>query len=150
MTLRHLFRSKSITTLINRLGHCESYTYSIELETALANSIVESASLVSNSDVIKRQPDGAVLHSDWDNFDQLVSDVYGAGSIHTAIHARSRFLFGSRSTLLTTTYTRVLWRCRGTEQSTQESCADFDMPTPEQPTQESNPNTQPTKKTAVI
>ena len=32
MTLRHLFRSKSITTLINRLGHCESYTYSIELK----------------------------------------------------------------------------------------------------------------------
>ena len=59
MTVRHLFRSKSITTLINRLGHCESYTYSIELETAPANSIVESASLVSNSDVIKRQPDGS-------------------------------------------------------------------------------------------
>ena len=85
MTLRHLFRSKSITTLMNRLGHCESYTYSIELETAPANSIVESASLVSNSDVIKRQPEGAVFHSDWDNFDQLVSDVYGAGSIHTTV-----------------------------------------------------------------
>ena len=46
MTVHHLFRSKSITILINRLGHCESYTYSIELETALANAIVESTSLV--------------------------------------------------------------------------------------------------------
>ena len=81
MTLRHLFGSKNIMTLMNKLCHCESYTYSIELETALANSIVESASVISNSDVAKRQPEGAVFHSDWDNFDQLVSDVYGAGSV---------------------------------------------------------------------
>ena len=56
MTLRHLFRSQRITALINKLGHCESYTYSLELEAALANSIVESASLISNTDVVKRQP----------------------------------------------------------------------------------------------
>ena len=37
--------------------HHQSYTYSIELETALANAIVESASLFSNSDIIKGQPD---------------------------------------------------------------------------------------------
>ncbi|CAJ1061365.1 hypothetical protein XNOV1_A011600 [Xyrichtys novacula] len=79
MTLRHLFRSKSITTLINKLGHCESYSYSLELETALANSIVESASIISESDIIRGQPDGAVFHSDWDNFDQLVSNIYAAG-----------------------------------------------------------------------
>ena len=72
-------------TLMNKLGHCESYAYSIKLETALANSIAESASVISNSDVVKRQPEGAVFHSDWDNFDQLVSDVYGTVSIHTAV-----------------------------------------------------------------
>ncbi|KAL2095547.1 hypothetical protein ACEWY4_007695 [Coilia grayii] len=131
MTLRHLFRSKSITTLINRLGHCESYTYSIELETALANSIVKSASLVSNSDVIKRQPDGAVFHSDWDNFDQLVSNVYGAGSIHAAAGI----------------YMQDLGSCEDAEalssaQPTEQSCVDINTPSPEQPT----PNTQLTKK----
>ena len=26
-----------------------------------------------------------LFHSDWDNLDQLVSDVYGAGSVHTAV-----------------------------------------------------------------
>ena len=41
--------------------------------------------MISNSDVVKRQPEGAVFHSDWDHFDQLVSDVYGAGSVHTAV-----------------------------------------------------------------
>ena len=45
---------------------------------------MKSKSLITNSEIIKNQPDGAVFHSDWDNFDQLVSDVYGAGSIHTA------------------------------------------------------------------
>ena len=32
--------------------------------------------MISNSDVAKRQPEGAVFHGDWDNFDKLVSDVY--------------------------------------------------------------------------
>ena len=35
MTLRHLFRSKQLTTLINRFGHCENYLIRLELETAL-------------------------------------------------------------------------------------------------------------------
>ena len=68
MTLRHLFRSKSIISLLNKLGLCESYTFSLELETALANEIVQSASLISNSDVVLEQPEGAVFHNDWDNF----------------------------------------------------------------------------------
>ena len=37
--------------------------------------------MISNSDVVKRQPEGAVFPSDWDNFDQLVSDVYVAWSV---------------------------------------------------------------------
>lgn len=135
MTLRHLFRSKSITTLINRLGHCESYTYSIELETALANAIVESASLVSNSDIIKGQPNGAVFHSDWDNFDQRVSGVYGGGSIHTAAGIYMQDLGSCADAEALTS-----------EQPTQESCADTEGFTSEQPTQDSNPNTQPTTK----
>ena len=85
MTLRHLFRSKKLTDHLNKLGHCESYTFSLELETALADSILENASVISNTDVVKDQPEGAVFHSDWDNFDQLVSAVYGARSIHSAV-----------------------------------------------------------------
>lgn len=41
--------------------------------------------MLSKSDVVLEQPEGAVFHNDWDNFDQLVSDIYGAGSIHTAV-----------------------------------------------------------------
>lgn len=119
MTLCHCFRSERVTTLINKLGQYGSYTYSFELETALANSNVESASLISNSDIIKRQPDVAVFHSDRGNFDQLISDVYGTGSIHTTV---------------------------GIYQQDLGSCADAAALTSVQHTWESNPNTQSTKK----
>ena len=41
--------------------------------------------MINNSDVVKRQPEGAVFHSDWDNFDQLVSDVYVVWSVQWEI-----------------------------------------------------------------
>ena len=84
MTLRHLFRSKEFMTLLNRMGHCESYLYSIELETSLANAVMQSGSLL-NSNIVKN-PDpsihipGSLIHTWWDNFDKNVA----SGSIHTA------------------------------------------------------------------
>ena len=38
MTVRHLYRSKQLTTLLNRLGHCESHAFSAELETSIAKA----------------------------------------------------------------------------------------------------------------
>ena len=46
MTLRHLFRSKELLTLVNRFGHCESHSFSLELETAIARAVKSSSSLV--------------------------------------------------------------------------------------------------------
>ena len=42
MTLRHLFRSAELTNLINRYGHSENYSFSLELESALAKVLQES------------------------------------------------------------------------------------------------------------
>ena len=36
VTIRHLFRSKQLTTILNPLCHCESYSFGLELETAMA------------------------------------------------------------------------------------------------------------------
>jgi hypothetical protein len=36
MALRHWFRSAEITTLLNRLGHSETYSFYLELETSIA------------------------------------------------------------------------------------------------------------------
>ena len=83
MNLRHLFRSRELITLINRMGHCEGYDFSLELETAIANALQQTSSLLSNQ--IFREPNvPSLFHSDFDNFDEYVSELKGAGSIHTA------------------------------------------------------------------
>ena len=83
LTLRHLFRSKELITLLNRLGHCENYSFSLELETAIAIASEMRSNTLSQS--IVRCPRGpSVFHSEFDNFDQLVNDLTGKGSVHTA------------------------------------------------------------------
>ena len=41
-TIRHSYRSKQMTT-INCLCHCESYSFGIELETAMANALKKTS-----------------------------------------------------------------------------------------------------------
>ena len=83
LTLRHMFRSKELITLINRFGHSESHSFSLELETALASAIQQSSSVLTSN--IVRNPVGtSVFHSEFDNFDQYVNELSGGGSIHTA------------------------------------------------------------------
>ena len=47
MTLRHLYRSKQLVTLLNRLGHCDNYLFSVELETAVAEALERTSSLLT-------------------------------------------------------------------------------------------------------
>ena len=83
MALRHLYHSKELLTLMNRLGHCESYTFSLELETGIANAIEQSSTLLTNQ-IIRRPIGPSVFHSEFDNFDEYVNDLSGKGSVHTA------------------------------------------------------------------
>ena len=46
-SLRHLFRSEELNSLIFRLGHCESYSFTLELETAIENSQQLSSQIVA-------------------------------------------------------------------------------------------------------
>lgn len=83
MTLRHLFRSKKLITLLNRMGHSENYSFSLELETELSQAVTETSTLLSTQ--IIRSPDApSVFHSEFDNFDQLLNNLTGMDSIHTA------------------------------------------------------------------
>ena len=83
MTLRHLFRSSQLNTLINRLGHAESYTFTLELETALAAAL-DKASDVLSTQIVGNPIVPSVFHSDFDNFDQFINNQLGSGSVHTA------------------------------------------------------------------
>ena len=40
-TMRHLYRSKLLTTILPRLVHCETYDFGLELETAIAKALDE-------------------------------------------------------------------------------------------------------------
>ena len=79
MTLRHMFRSCELITLISGMGHCASYSYSAELETALAIMVDQNSNLLTNQ-IVTNQPENSLFHSDFDNFDQFRA----AGSVHTA------------------------------------------------------------------
>ena len=65
MTVRHLYRSKHLATILNRLGHCESYDFGLELETAMAKALDETSTLLTPQ-IVKGE--GTILfHSEWDN-----------------------------------------------------------------------------------
>ena len=83
MTVRHLFRSKELMTVLNRFGHSENYSFIVELETAIANQLEKRSSFITN-EIVKNPASPALFHSDFNNFDQYINDVKGAGAIHTA------------------------------------------------------------------
>lgn len=81
MTLRHLTGSAQVVTLINRLGHCASYTCLLELETAMCKHIDERDSVIPSTVSPQRN---IVTHLCWDNFDMREETPSGAGTTHTA------------------------------------------------------------------
>ena len=63
MTVRHLYRSKQLTTLLNRLSHCECRAFSAELETSIAKALEQTSSLLNPQ--IVREPDvPSIFHSE--------------------------------------------------------------------------------------
>ena len=69
--------------VLNRFGHSKNYSFIVELETAIANQLEKRSSLITN-EIVKNPTNPGLFHSDFDNFDQYINDVKGAGSIHTA------------------------------------------------------------------
>ena len=74
MAFRHWFRSDEITTLLNRLGHSETYSLSLELETSIAIA-VETTSTLLSPQIVRNPNVPFIFHSDFDNFDQLLIKV---------------------------------------------------------------------------
>ena len=79
MTLRLMFRSAELITLISRLDHSANYSYSLELETALATMVQQSSNMLT-SQIIRNPASNSLFHSDFDNFDKFTA----TGSVHTS------------------------------------------------------------------
>ena len=81
MTLQHFTRSAEVITLVNRFGHCASYSRVIELETAMCKAIDERQGVIPSTISPNRN---LVTHLCWDNFDLTEETPSGAGTTHTA------------------------------------------------------------------
>lgn len=84
MTLRHLFRSAELVTILNRLGHSENYSFLLELETALVTATEMTSDLLP-MEIIRNPSCPFLFHSDFDNSDEFVNDLAGAGSVHRSL-----------------------------------------------------------------
>ena len=68
---------------MNWFGLCENYSFSLELETAIAAAVRLNSSILTDK-IIRNPVEPSVFHSEFDNYDQLINDLSGNGSIHTA------------------------------------------------------------------
>jgi len=68
----HMFHSKELLTLINKFGHCEGYNFGLEIETAIAKAVQQSASILPTS-IIHNPNYQSIFHSEFDNFDKIVN-----------------------------------------------------------------------------
>ena len=62
-------------TIINRLGHCESYSFSIELHNAVAMALKET-SLLLTPQIVKGDAN-IVIHMEWDNLNKITTNIHG-------------------------------------------------------------------------
>ena len=74
MTVRHLTGSAELITILSRFGPCQSYTRTLELETAMCSSISANDSVLSPN---------IALHYNWDNFDLNEETPSGTGTTHS-------------------------------------------------------------------
>ena len=82
MTVRHLFRSKQLTTILHRLGHSESYDFGLELETALAKALDEVSTYLTPQ--IVTGEGNIVFHCEWDNLNKTTTSVHGSNIVNSA------------------------------------------------------------------
>ena len=82
MTVRHLFRSKQLTTIWNLLGHSESYNFGLELETALAKAVDEVCNFLTHQKVTGEGNE--VFHCEWDNLNEITTNLHRSNIVNGA------------------------------------------------------------------
>ena len=80
MAVRHLTGSAEVITILNRYGQGQSYSRTLELETAMCKSVTSSESVLPRN--ISRDND-AVIHLCYDNFDLDEETPSGSGTTHS-------------------------------------------------------------------
>ena len=74
-SIRHLYKSKKLINILNRLGHSESYDFGLELETAMAKAIDEVSQSIT-SQIVTGEANKVFL-MEWDNLNQIMTNIHG-------------------------------------------------------------------------
>ena len=80
LSLHHLTGSAEIITLLNRLGHCQSYSKVLELETGIAYAVQMTDSILPSNIT---ETGNLFSHTYWDKFDLNEETRSGSGTTHT-------------------------------------------------------------------
>ena len=81
-TIRHLYRSKQLTTILHKLGHSESYDFGIELETAMTKATDEISTYLTPQ--IITGDGNLVFHCEWDNLNKITTNIHGSNVVNSA------------------------------------------------------------------
>lgn len=79
-TVRHLYRSKQLTTILSRLGHCETYDFGLELKTALANTLDEVPTSLTLQ--IITSDGNEMFHLEWGNMNKITTTIHGSNVVN--------------------------------------------------------------------
>ena len=71
-----------MTTILNRLCHCELYSFGIELETAMVYALEKSNTYLTPQ--IVSGESNEVFHIEWDNLNKILSNVTGSNVVISA------------------------------------------------------------------
>ena len=80
-TIRHLYRCKKLTTILSRLGHCESYSFCLDMEIAMDAGLSEMSCLLTPQ--IITGDSNLVFHVEWDNLNRIMTNVHGSNVINS-------------------------------------------------------------------
>jgi hypothetical protein len=78
-SLHHLTGRAEVVTILNRYGHCQSYSKVLELETAIANTQQTTDGVLPSNVSVSGN---IISHMCWDNFDVNEETRSGAGTTH--------------------------------------------------------------------
>ena len=70
-----------MTQIFNRLGHSESYSFGLEIETALAEALDEVSTYLTPHIVVGEG--NAVFHSEWDNLNKITTNLTGSNVVNS-------------------------------------------------------------------
>ena len=74
-TIYHLYRGKWLMTIINRPGHCESYSCISKLQNVMAMALEDVLSLITSR--LVSGENNNLFHMDCDNLNKVATNIYG-------------------------------------------------------------------------